>query len=61
MLRVCQEAVENVIVEVGTQQSRPVVRDSGGPPPCHPQPSLDTGVAGKLPSALGGVRFHKAK
>lgn len=61
MLRFSQEAVEGVIVKLGTRvlESRPVGRDSGGPPLCHPQPSLDTRVAGKLPSVLGGVWFYK--
>lgn len=48
-----------VIVELGTQvlENRPVRRGSG----CHQQPSLGTGVAGKLPSAREGVWFHRAK
>lgn len=65
MLRVCQEAVEGVMVELGTQvlESRPVVSGSGsgGLPSCHPQPSPGTGVAGKLLSALKGVWFHRTK
>lgn len=57
LLRVSQEAVEGLIVELGTRvlEGRPVCRGSGGPPLCHPQPSLGSEVTGKPLSALKGT------